>query len=96
MKVFVRDSAYADLEQIHAWIAADKPHAARSVIQRIGASIERLGQFPHLGHAGTVAGTLEWIVPHLPYIIVYVLDDAIDELRVIAVFHAARDRARDL
>ena len=61
---------FADLEGIKAWIAEDNPRAAEGVISRILDAIERLGEFPGLGHAGKVPGTPEWVVRGLPYIII--------------------------
>jgi plasmid stabilization system protein ParE len=92
MKVLLRDSVLADLEGISSWIANDNPSAARGVVLRILDAIERLGEFPGLGHAGKVAGTREWVVRGLPYIIVCEVDMGLAELTVLAVFHGARDR----
>jgi len=92
MKVILRDAALADLEGISAWIARDNPVAARAVISRILEAIERLGEFPGLGHGGKVTGTREWVVRALPYIVVYEVGADYDELRVIAVVHGARNR----
>jgi toxin ParE1/3/4 len=92
MKVILREAALADLESISGWIAQDNPLAARSVVGRILDAIKRLGEFPGLGHSGKVAGTREWVVRALPYIVVYEVDADHDELRVIAVVHGARNR----
>jgi plasmid stabilization system protein ParE len=43
---------------------------------------------------GRAQGTYEWVVVGLPYIIVYEVDQAADEVAIIAVFHGARDRRR--
>jgi plasmid stabilization system protein ParE len=74
------------------WIAQDRPSAADSVISRILDATERLASFPKMGRLGAAAGTREWVVHGLPYIIVYQVDDALDELTMTAVFHAARNR----
>lgn len=92
MKAIVRESAYADLERILTWIAHDRPATAARVVDLILGNIERLARFPLMGHAGRVAGTLEWVVPSLPYVIVYTVDEHQDELVVVAVFHGAQDR----
>jgi len=92
MKVILRDAALGDLEGISAWIAQDNPVVARAVIGRILEAIERLGEFPGLGHRGKVTGTREWVVRALPYIVVYEVHADYDELRVIAVVHGARNR----
>jgi toxin ParE1/3/4 len=92
MKVIVRDAAYDDLDRIYAWIANDRPRSAGSVIDRILESATRLGRFPYLGHVGRVPGTYEWVVPGLPYIVVYTVNADDNEITVVAVFHGAQDR----
>jgi addiction module RelE/StbE family toxin len=93
MKVIIREAAYADLERIFHWIERDSPRNAASVADRILDSIEQtLAFFPKAGHRGKAAGTYEWVVRGLPYIVVYRLDEARDELTVVAVLHGAQDR----
>ena len=92
MKVIIREAAYDDLDRISVWIAKDRPRSADSVIDRIIESAERLGHFPYMGHVGRVPGTYEWVVPALPYIIVYTINTNDDEVTVVAVFHGAQDR----
>lgn len=92
MNVFIRDTAYADLERVYEWIRKDRPSAAASVIERIFDSLDRLAVFPFMGHPGSVAETYEWVVPGIPFIIVYEIDEPAQELRVIAVFHSRQDR----
>jgi addiction module RelE/StbE family toxin len=92
MKVIIREAAYADLERIHDWISKDNPTAADSVIGRILDAMERLGFFPRLGREGRTTGTREWVVRGLPYIIAYTVDDLLDEVVVVAVFHGAMNR----
>ena len=92
MRVIIREAAYDDLDRIYAWIAKDRPRSADSVIDRILESAERLGHFPYMGHVGRVPGTYEWVVPALPYIIVYTINTNDDEVTVVAVFHGAQDR----
>lgn len=92
MKVIIREAAYDDLDRIYTRIAKDRPRSAHAVVDRILQSADRLGRFPHLGHAGRVPGTFEWVVIGLPYIVVYRLDDTADVVDVVAVFHGAQDR----
>jgi len=92
MNVVIREAAYGDLDRIYSWIARDRPRAAQRVIDRVLNSIELLGLFPDLGHAGRLAGTCEWVVGGLPYIIVYTVDRDAEEITVVAVFHAAQNR----
>jgi toxin ParE1/3/4 len=92
MRVIIREAAYDDLDRIHAWIAKDRPRSADAVIDRILESVERLGHFPFMGHAGRAAGTYEWVIPGLPYILVYQVREDADLVIVTAVFHGAQDR----
>jgi plasmid stabilization system protein ParE len=90
MKVVLDARAVEDIEHIFQWIEQDDRGAARGVTARIFASIERLGAFPELGRRGRVEDTREWVVPRLPYIIVYEIRTERDELAVIGVFHGAQ------
>jgi addiction module RelE/StbE family toxin len=92
MKVIVREAAYHDLDRIHAWIARDRPRSADTVIDRILESAERLARLPYIGHTGRAAGTYEWVIPGLPYILVYQVREDEDVIIVTAIFHGAQDR----
>jgi toxin ParE1/3/4 len=93
MKTIIRVAAHADIERIYDWIAQDSPHNARSVVDRIYDAIENnLAFSPYIGHRGRAPGTYEWVVRGLPYIIIYHIDNELDELTVIAVIHGARKR----
>lgn len=95
MKVVVRESAARDLEDIFVWISKDNPRAAAEMVERIGLRINRLAisGLSHIGRPGLVEGTRELIEP--PYIIVYSVDEAADEITVLAVMHGARDRNKE-
>ncbi|MFL6971361.1 MAG: type II toxin-antitoxin system RelE/ParE family toxin [Xanthobacteraceae bacterium] len=67
----MREVVYHDLDRIYAWIAKDRPRSADTVLERILESVERLGQLPYMGHIGRGPGTYEWVIPGLPYILVY-------------------------
>lgn len=94
MRVVVREAAYADLQRIHTAIAQDRPAAADGVLARIIASFDRLASFPSMGRPGAVAGTREWVVRGLPYIVVYRIEARLEELDIIAIFHGAQDRVQ--
>ena len=92
MRLAFDEKALADLERIYRWIAKDNTAAAQAVVERLFASIEHLASFPHMGHAGRDKGTQEWVVPQLPYIVVYEIDARLDEVIVVAVVHGAQER----
>jgi toxin ParE1/3/4 len=96
MKLVFDARALADLEGIFDWIAQDNPAAAKSVLDRLFSSTELLTMFPFMGHAVRDTGALEWVVPRLPYIMVYEVDRMNDRIIVTAVFHAAQDREGDV
>lgn len=66
---------------------------ARAVVDRIEAAIVNvIAPFPFMGRAGKLAGTREWIVRGLPYIVVYQVDDSSETVAVLGIVHGARDR----
>ena len=92
MKLVFDDLALADLEGIYNWIAKDNPTAALAVVERLFDSVEHLASFPQMGHAGRDEGTFEWVVPRLPYIVIYEIHADRDEVIVVAVVHGAQER----
>jgi toxin ParE1/3/4 len=62
---------------------------------RLFGSIELLISFQFMGRVGHVPGTFEWVVPRLPYVVIYELDQAQQQVIVTAVFHGAQDRNED-
>lgn len=94
MKVIIGEAASADLDEIYAWIAKDRPSSADPVMTRIFSALDLLAEFPRVGHRGRVRGTYEWVVRGLPYVIVYEIDDDASAVTIIGVFHGARERRR--
>jgi addiction module RelE/StbE family toxin len=95
LKLVFDEPALADLEGIYNWIAKDNPTAALAVAERLFASVEHLAAFPNMGHIGRDDDTFEWVVPRLPYIVVYEIHAERDEIIVVAVVHGAQDRRGD-
>lgn len=85
--------ALSHLENIHEFLAPRNEAAARRIAFDIRAAAERLREFPRMGRQGDAKGTYEWVVRGSPYIIVYEFDDLDSEIRVLAVFHGAQNRA---
>ena len=84
------------IAEIYSYIRNRNPVAATQVVSRIRLAAERLAEFPRMGHPGRVAGTHEWVMRGLPYIIVYQTGPAdSDEVLILGVFHGAQDRERE-
>src|SRR5262245_20085750 len=92
MKVRYRLRAQLDLDNIFSYIVQRNSRAATEVVARIRYAADRLGELPYMGHIGRARGTHEWAVVGLPYVIVYEIDEAVQEVTIIAVFHGAQDR----
>jgi toxin ParE1/3/4 len=92
MKIVIRKTAAADIEAIFEWISLDRPKAAVELVRRIRTRINRLAKpgLAHIGRPGLVPGTRELIEG--PYVIAYAVDEAADQITVLAVVHGARDR----
>jgi plasmid stabilization system protein ParE len=92
MKVIIRASAEADLDDIANWIAKDSPAAATRMVASIRDHINLLetDELAHMGRPGLVEGTRELV--EYPYIIIYRVDEARDEVAVLSIVHGARKR----
>lgn len=65
-KVIWADPAIQELDAIADYIALDKPEAARQLVQKVAATVERLQKFPLLGSRPPELGGLPYrqmIVP---------------------------------
>ena len=91
MKVRYRRRAQLDIDGIHQYLHERNPRAATDVVARIRLAAERLGTWPYIGRLGRASEN--WAVVGL-YIIVYALNEAADEVAIIAVFHGSQDRDR--
>jgi addiction module RelE/StbE family toxin len=90
MAILWRDRATRDIEGIFTYVAADNPSAAGDVVRRLRTAIAQLVEFPRRGRKGTFPGTLELVIPGLPYIVVYRLSG--NDIEILAVPHAAQRR----
>jgi len=78
-----------DLFSIRDWIAEDDARVADQVIARIVQTAMMFGQFPMLGRVGRIAGTREFSVVGLPYLIVYRIESE-TEIDLLTVVHTRR------
>lgn len=80
-------TALQDLEELHAFIAADRPEAADRTVDSILHALETVARFPESGRPGTrVKGTRELVLA--PWLIVYRVHSGVIE--VLSVIHGAR------
>lgn len=83
MRIVRRDSYAADLDRIVDHIALENPSAALDIWDDIERQIERLRDFPHSGRIGRMPETRELVVSGTPYIIVYLVSDDVELIRVL-------------
>ena len=94
MKVRFTLEALNHIAAIHFYIEFRSPQAAARIAARIFSEAQRIGQFPQIGHVGSVPGTYEWTVTDLPYVIVHEIDTENQQVIVLGVFHGAQYRSR--
>jgi plasmid stabilization system protein ParE len=80
--------ALLDLEDAYSYVAADKPDAARRLVEQIEEGVRLLSFNPNLGRAGRVPGTRELVIAATPFLVVYRLEA--DRAVVLTVLHGAR------
>jgi toxin ParE1/3/4 len=90
MKVVYFKSASRDLDNIRNYIAQDNSEVAERVVARIKSVIGLLENHPFMGRPGK-RGTRLLTLSGLPYLVIYRVRN--DEVRVVAVFHSARNRS---
>jgi toxin ParE1/3/4 len=85
--------ASRQLRTIADYLAEKSPAADRRATLRIREVAEFLADHPHVGHKGALAGTREFVVPCMPYIIVNRIEPRDPEtLTILAVYHGAQLR----
>lgn len=83
LRLVRRDSYAQDLDRIVDYIAKDNPMAALNIWDEIESQVERLRDFPRSGRAGRMPETRELVVTGTPYIVVYIVGDDVDLIRVL-------------
>jgi plasmid stabilization system protein ParE len=80
--------AIEEFEQGTDHIAEANPVAAEEVAQRIWDALQKLREFPYIGHVSEDGDLREWAVRHTPYVIVYAIRGT--TLEIARVFHTSR------
>jgi plasmid stabilization system protein ParE len=76
------------LDSIARFIAERDRWAAEKVVRRIVGAAGKLEMQPMMGRPGRIAGTREFVVSGLPYIIVYQVSE--QWIDILTVFHTAQ------
>ena len=92
MRLRFSSQALNDLDGIYDFVWRERPMAAARILERVRASSEQLRFHPHIGRKGSVDGTRELVVRGLPYIIVYLIDEAAGSVVLLAIVHGTRQR----
>jgi plasmid stabilization system protein ParE len=87
MRVKWTRRALDNLDSAVEYIATDKPAAATDVALKILKSAKMLADQPGMGRIGRVAGTREFVVPGLPFILPYVRKDG--TIVILRVMHTS-------
>ena len=82
--------AVTDLEEIRAFIAADRPTVAVRVAERIKSAVGRLGEYPRMGRQTSEPSVRILPITGTPYVVYY--QTLPDVVIILAVFHGARRR----
>ena len=92
MRVRFTTTAFAELHEIHDYIAKDNPTAARAVVLRVEQVIARIAQFPYIARAIDPSGVRVFPVGPFPYLVFYTVEG--DEVFIRNVRHGSRRPAK--
>jgi len=89
MKLLFSHRFRQELQGEYRFLRELNSEAARVVRQRIIKAISRLKQFPESGRAWRLNGCRELVLPGLPYIIIYQVEDNV--VTIVSLFHTSRE-----
>ena len=95
MKLRLTPRATKDITEIGDYLRTRNPHAAERVRAAILESLQSLMLFPRPGRLQSVPGVRKLVTRKYPYLVYDVVDTEADEVVVLAVQHAARDREHE-
>jgi len=91
MRVRWTETAFAELGEIHSYIAKENPPAARAVVLRIEQVTTRLARFPRMGSATDAPGVRVFPTLPFPYLVFYTIEA--EEVVIRNIRHASRQRS---
>jgi addiction module RelE/StbE family toxin len=92
MKLRFTRQATQDLNSIADYVSERNPKAALRVRAAIVESLQALVLFPHIGRRQKVEGVRKLVTRRYPYLVYYIIDEASEEIVIIAIQHPARER----
>ena len=95
MKLRFAPRAAHDLGEIGEYLRSRSPSGAVRVQHAILDSVQVLIQFPHAGRAQQLEGVRKMAVRNYPYLVYYRLDALADEIVIVTIQHASRERPFD-
>lgn len=82
--------ALVDFTEILGRIRSNNPRAATRIRTLVHDRLGLLATMPRMGRIGRVAGTRELVLSGTPYIIIYELRGADEQVYVLRLLHSAR------
>jgi plasmid stabilization system protein ParE len=92
MRLRFTRQARQELEDIADHIGEQNPQAALRVRTAIIGSLQTLVLFPRIGRRQKTAGVRKLVTRRYPYLVYYTIDDASEEIVILAIRHPARGR----
>lgn len=90
MKLRWTPEAAENLESIYSYLCEHHPSFAESTVRILYEAVRALRIFPERGRLGEINGTREFVLPRLPYIVVYRITE--QTIEVLHIYHGAQDR----
>ena len=88
MAIRYSDAARADLASIIAYRIAQPLPDPLGFARSLRDTIARLNSISHPGREGRVVGTLEWVIPRMPYIAVFTRENGM--VKIFRILHGAQ------
>jgi toxin ParE1/3/4 len=91
VRVEWQPEAEGELDAILVYLAERNPSAALALAEALVVAADSLSSFPNRGRPGKAIGTRELVaVP--PYLLIYEVDQGAGLVRILSVWHGARER----
>ena len=91
MRLRFTRQATQDLSSIADYVSKRNPKAALRVRAAIIESLQTLVLFPRIGRRQKAEGIRKLVTRRYPYLVYYVIDEATEEIVIIAIQHPARE-----